>query len=178
MQAKRVTKKNPDYERVMDIYQEAFPENEKIPVWFLRMMAKRKCIEFQAFYDEHTFCGFAYLIHHENTTFVLYLATDTKIRSKGYGKKILQWISDAYPSNNIALNIETVDKQYDNYEQRLRRARFYLKNDFQQTGFILNDKKNVYDVLYKGAHFSQEEYEKLMKKFTFGFTPVKLEKAK
>lgn len=174
MKAEFVTKKLPDYKNLMEIYQSAFPHNEKIPVWLLLIMSKRKCVEFLAFYDEGTFCGFTYIIHHDKTTFIMYLATDARVRSKGYGKKILRMISERFPLNNIVLNIETVDKGSDNYEQRLSRQNFYLNNGFKQAGFKIYDKKNIYDVLYNGTSFSKEEYEKLMKKLLFGFMSVKL----
>lgn len=178
MQEKIVTRNLPEYGEIIKIYQSAFPQNEKLPMWLLLLMAKRRCAEFYAFYDESIFCGFTYLIHHDKTTFVLYLATETSMRSKGYGKRILQWISEKYSLNNIVLNIESVDKKFDNYEQRLRRQSFYFKNNFQQTNYILDDNGDLYDILYKGSSFSKEEYEKLLKKFSFGFVSPKLKNCK
>ncbi len=165
MREELVTTKLPDYPHLIEIYKNSFPQSEKIPMWLLLIMTKRKCVEFLAFYDENTFCGFTYLIHNDRTTFILYLATDKKVRSKGYGKKILQSISDKYSFNNIVLNIETVDKESDNYEQRLRRQNFYLNNDFKQAGFKIYDKKNIYDVLYKGTSFSKKGLTAFFPKF-------------
>jgi GNAT superfamily N-acetyltransferase len=62
-------------------------------------------------------------------TFVLYLATDESIRSKGYGSKMLKWIVEN-ARRTVVLNIETVEKAYENYEQRLKRQKFYIKNGF------------------------------------------------
>lgn len=136
-------------------------------------MLRREVVNFLAFYDDDIFCGFTYLIYNKNTTFVLYLATDNSVRSTGYGSQILNWISNDKP-NDIVLNIETVSDKYDNYEQRLSRQKFYLKNGFVDTKYKLIDKDTIYDVLYKGKNFSKEEYEELLRSFTFGFIRKKL----
>ncbi len=152
---------------------EVFPENEKLPTWLLTLMAKGKNVDFLAFYDDNTFCGFTYLIHYKKTSFVLYLATDKNIRSKGYGRQILNWITNKNEFSNTVLNIETVDEKYDNYEQRLSRQKLYFKNGFVDSGYKIEDKGDIYDVLYKGDVFDKEEYESLIKKFSFGLLPVK-----
>lgn len=174
LEVKNVNSKLNEYEKILQIYKESFPENEKIPVWLLKIMAKRTSVDFLAFYDENIFCGFTYLIYNKNTTFVFYLAIDKNIRSKGYGSKILNWIIENNKENCIVLNIETVDTKYNNYEQRLSRQKFYLKNGFVDSKYKIIDKYEIYDVLYKGSNFSKSEYEELFKKFSFGFVRKKL----
>ena len=134
---------------------------------------KRACIDFLAFYDNDIFCGFTYLITNKNTTFILYLAIDNNIRSKGYGSQILNWITNN-KQNNIVLNIESVSDKYDNYKERLSRQKFYLKNGFIDTKYKLIDKDDVYDVLHKGDKFAKSEYEALLRNFSFGLVRKKL----
>ena len=121
-------------------------------------MSKRTCVDFLVFYNNNIFRGFSYLIHNNNITFILYLAIDTSIRSKGYGTKILSLISNNKQNNNIILNIETVSNKYVDYKQRLNRQKFYFKNGFVDTKYKLVDSGNIYDVLYKGNNFSKSEY--------------------
>jgi GNAT superfamily N-acetyltransferase len=161
---------------IKKLYQQTFPKNEKLPIWLLVLMSFRKCVDFYAFYDENMFCGFTYLIHYKKMTFVLYLATDVSVRSKGYGSDILSWIVKAYPQNYIVLNIETVSKNYDNFEQRVKRQKFYFNNGFQDTGYILYDKKDIYDVLSTNTNFSEGEYRSLFRKFSLGFVTSNLER--
>lgn len=175
LEVRRINKKLREYEKVTEIYKKSFPENEKLPIWLLNIMSKRRCVDFLAFYDENIFCGFTYLITNKNTTFVLYLAIDDSIRSKGYGSQILNWIVNN-KQNNIVLNIETVSDEYDNYEQRVSRQKFYLKNGFVDTKYKIVDKNDVYDVLHKGDDFSKSEYEQLFRDFSFGFIRQKLSK--
>ena len=173
LKTKNINSKLNEYQQILELYRSAFPENEKLPIWLLNLMSKRKCVDFLAFYDEDVFCGFTYLIHHHQTTFVLYLAINRNVRSKGYGSKILKWISD-HAQKNIILNIETVWTKYENYNQRLSRQKFYFKNGFSDTQYKMIDNGEKYDVLYKGEHFSTLECEALLKHFSFGFYRKKL----
>lgn len=157
------------YKNILNLYKESFPKNERLPIWLLNIMSKRTCVDFLAFYYNNIFCGFSYLIHNNNITFILYLAIDTSIRSKGYGTKILSLISNNKQNNNIILNIETISNKYVDYKQRLNRQKFYFKNGFVDTKYKLVDSGNIYDVLYKENNFSKSEYEKLLKTFSFDF---------
>ncbi|WP_455541945.1 GNAT family N-acetyltransferase [Intestinibacter sp.] len=176
LHTKVVNSKLPEYKKLLSIYDDAFPKDEQFPMLMLRLMAKRKCIDFLAFYDGDVFCGFTYLIHHKNTTFILYLAIDKNIRSKGYGTQILNWIAYNYENHTIVLNIEPVDEKCDNYEQRLSRQKFYFKNGFDSSGYKFHTKDCVFDTLYKGDVFDKEKFEKLIKKFSFGFSSIDLSK--
>ena len=173
LKVKNINTKLSDYKKITEIYMNSFPDNERFPLWFLNIMSKRKCVDYLAFYDKNVFCGFTYLITNKNTTFVLYLATDSSIRSKGYGSQILNWIIDN-KEDNIVLNIESVSPKYDNFDERLSRQKFYFKNGFEDTKYKLIDNEDVYDVLYKGNNFSKIEYESIFKVFSFGLVRKKL----
>ena len=69
-----------------------FPQNEQIPMRLLRVLAFRKNVNFRAFYDDDQFCGVLYTAEDNKYIFVLYLAVNDRIRSKGYGTKILDWL--------------------------------------------------------------------------------------
>lgn len=150
-----------------ELYIEAFPHKERIPVWLLNLLAKRKCVSFFAFYDHDALCGMSYLITYDDITFILYLATDVKLRSKGYGSQILQWII-SHSSPVVVLNIESLDEITENYEQKLRRQRFYFKNGFRDTGKNLTDSGGNFDILFYGRSFDAERYNKLLKHYSLG----------
>lgn len=71
---------------------------------------------------------------HQELTFVLYLAVDQAVRSGGYGREILQNISQTYPEQTIVLDIEALDSSAENAEQRQKRREFYVRNGFHSTG--------------------------------------------
>ncbi|HCW52862.1 MAG TPA: N-acetyltransferase [Clostridium sp.] len=174
LEVKNVSSKLEEYKKVFQMYEEYFPENERLPLWFLRIMSKRRNVEFLAFYDNKILCGFTYLVHYKSTTFVYYLAVNKDVRSNGYGSKILSWIADSNKSNTIVLVIEEVDPKYDNYEERLNRIKFYKKNGFVNAGYKLIDKDGIYDFLYKGSDFSKSECEEMFKNFFLGFATKKI----
>ena len=59
---------------------------------FLRVLAFCKSVNFRDFYDDDQFCGVLYTADDNTYIFVLYLAVNDLIRSKGYGTKILDWL--------------------------------------------------------------------------------------
>ena len=60
--------------------------------------------------------------------FVLYLAVNGEERGKGYGSQILDILKSAYVDKAIVLNIEPIDENAPNAEQRKSRLRFYNRN--------------------------------------------------
>jgi GNAT superfamily N-acetyltransferase len=172
--AKNITNRNKNIREIKDLLRSSFPKAERVPFWLLMLRAKFKSVEFLAFYYNSRFCGLAYLVTHENMTFILYLAVDSKLRSKGYGSRILNIISERYKNNTIILDIEAIDKTADNFEQRKKRKNFYLSNGYASSGygFILDDV--AYEVLQKGEEFDSERCIKLFKNFSLGMVKIRL----
>ena len=143
-----------------------FPRNERIPMPFLLWRAKKEYVDFLAFFDDGKFVGFTYLVTQKDLTLVLYIAVSDKIQSKGYGGKIMSHIRELYPANRIILNIEALDEQAKNNEQRIKRRAFYIKNGYKSSGIIATDKKATFENLIIGGSCKIEEYKALIKKFT------------
>lgn len=89
---KTFSRKLYEYKDVCYLMRTVFPQNEQIPMWLLRVLAFRKNVNFRAFYDDDQFCGVLYTVEDNKYIFVLYLAVNDRIRSKGYGTKILDWL--------------------------------------------------------------------------------------
>lgn len=179
LHTKSISAKMDGYSHIKDVYDHAFPRRERLPMVVLLQMARRKNVCFLAFYDKDIFCGFTYLITHGNTTLVFYLAVDDTLRSKGYGKQILHWIAENTTST-IVLDIEATEKEgeVENYEQRVRRMQFYTQNGYKDAGITMRQYGELYDVLYYGESFSEQELKDLLKEFSFGFSQLifKIEK--
>lgn len=165
---KNVNRRLNEYTQIKELIQTAFPENEQIPMWLLLLISKRKCVDFLAFYDDSTFCGISYTVRTEKMVFVLYLAVSNKIRSKGYGSKILNHLKVLYKEKEIVLNIEPVDEKAENNSQRIRRLEFYKKNGFSDTGEFFRNKAEKYSILSTSKNFAIEEYNMVIKKASFG----------
>lgn len=61
---------------------------------------------------------------HNKYVFVLYLAVNDRIRSKGYGTKILDWLKQN-TEKIIVLNVEAINSSAKNALQREKRISFY-----------------------------------------------------
>ncbi len=166
--AKKAAFPSAAYRDCKGLLMQAFPREERYPMWLLSLLTVRKWVDFRAFYDKDAFCGLLYTAQTQRMIFVLYLAVNDQIHSKGYGSAILSWLRENTPQKEIVLHIEPVDEEAEDLPQRLRRLDFYKRNGFHETGAFLRDRKERYALLSTTPHFSRTEYLRLMKRFSFG----------
>lgn len=95
MELSEVTRKNA--KAVKAIYHAAFPKEERMPFWTMRLLAKMPTTQLLAFYEGGTLCGFAYVGLGEKVAFLMFLAVDQASRSQGHGSAILQALRERYP---------------------------------------------------------------------------------
>lgn len=110
---KTFSRKLNEYKDVCRLMRTAFPQNEQIPMWLLRVLAFRKNVNFRVFYEDDQLCGILYTAENDKYIFVLYLAVNDQIRSKGYGTKILDWLKQS-TGKIIVLNVESLDPSAEN----------------------------------------------------------------
>lgn len=153
---------------VKKLYREAFPINEKMPIFILNKLNKKGMSEFVEIYDDDKFIGMLYNIYYKDIVFILYLAIDDKLRGQGYGSKVLDLIKEKYSENRIILNIEQIDENAVNNEQRIKRKKFYQKNGFKNLDFTVKEGPEIYEMLCYSKNdlvVEQLEYEALVKQF-------------
>lgn len=158
--------------KVIELYNEAFPKDEKIPIWLLKLLARRNKAKFYGIYDNKKFVGLIYNIYYKDIVFVFYLAIDKKTRGQGYGSKVLEYIKQKYSTYRIILSIEQVDLNSNNYEQRIKRKEFYIKNGFRDANYTIKEKGIIYEMLYYSKNYKKvylQEFQELMKHY-FGKT--------
>ena len=160
-----VTKKAKDIRMIKDVYFSSFPKPEQAPFWFLMMRARKDGIDFRAYYDGDALVGLAYYVLHGDLTFVVYLAVCKKNRSMGYGSQILKQIKESHPDNRIILTIEMANEKAQNNEQRVMRKKFYGKNGYAASGFIVEQRGDVFELLVHGGNCSAGDFEASFKKF-------------
>ena len=118
--------------------------------------------------QDDQFCGVLYTAEDNKYIFVLYLAVNDRIRSKGYGTKILGWLKQS-TGKIIVLNVESLDPSAENALQREKRFSFYSRNGIFDTGCRFVDGDETYSVLASDTnHFDPREYEMLLSRFSFG----------
>lgn len=176
--AKKIGVNFKDLKKIRKLYIQSFPKSERMPFPLLLLVSKRKGADFYAFYSQGELCGFTCLMRYQNMAFVLYLAIESRLRSRGYGSEILSWIKKRHPGAQIALSIETVRGTFEKDPQRRRRKCFYLKNGFLDTGYTIREFGEVYDILSTQLPFPMDQYQALIQKFSFGSVKTEILKSR
>ena len=160
--------KTPYRFKIKKIYLEAFPKYEQLPWWLLRFLTTRKGIDMTAYYDGEDLCGFTYTVTTDTILFVLFFAVKKELRGKGYGSAILRYLKESNPQKSILLNIELLDPNAENYDERVRRFRFYENNGFIDTKYDIEEIGGIFRVLATTPIFDIEEYIRVFQKMSFG----------
>ena len=142
---------------IENLYNEAFPKEERLPFYFLIRAARRENIKFDIIYEEDKIIGLTYSLVYENSIYLLYFAVNSSYRGRGYGGKILEEYRNKYKEYNIILVIEEVNNKAKNFEEREKRKTFYLKNGFYGLNSYLIDKKVTYEFLSTNANIEMDE---------------------
>jgi len=123
-----------DMARLFDIYDEAFPEGERIPnEEFMTVVQGYGCTPW-AIYDDGNMVGLTCVMHNEEHKmgYLWYFAIAANCRNRGYGGRALQLLKDKYSGSQLVLDMERLYPDADNYGQRVRRLHFYERNGFER----------------------------------------------
>ena len=161
----KITKKSKDYGAVKRIFLSSFPRNERPPHPFLYLRSKRAGNDYLAVYDGERLVGMSYVISTESLAYVFFLAIAEDSRARGFGPATLDALKSRYEDKKIILAIEEMDERADNYEERVRRLKFYEKNGFRLSEYKLREVTMVYDLLTLTEPPTPEEYTKIPRLF-------------
>ncbi len=169
---RNLSKKLEDYKEICAFMKRVFPKDELLPMWFIRVITRKKKYDFKVYYENDVFVGILFTIDLDDTLFVFYIAVNDKLHSRGYGSKLLQVLFNRYPNKSITLFIETMsDKGAENYEQRVKRLSFYERNGFVHTGIMAGFKTPVVDILSTNKDYNMVKAKKLMKSIPMKLFP-------
>lgn len=164
--------KAPEIEKqAKKLYYSAFPKEERLPWWILRLNAHRKDIDLTAWMDGDVFVGFTASVTVEKMHFLLFFAVDATLRGKGYGSAVLSVLREEYGS--ITLNVELLDEAAPNYSQRLQRFAFYQKNGFLDTGYDVWEVGGRFRVLAT-QQLDVTQYKQIFRKLSLGLWDVRI----
>ena len=179
MYLQRVTKNQ--WEKIREIYMEAFPKQERKPFGILKRSVKRGKVELFAAWEGTDLLGFTAVIPFENMVMVDYLAVSAKARGKGTGSQLMEEVCGHYTGKKVVLLIERLDDQAENAAQRQARRRFYLKNGFASTDLFTSGAGGDMEVLSFGGQVHGSDYMRLQKyalgSILFRLSGMKLVKA-
>ena len=158
-----ITETFPDLDKVERLNIEAFPEEERVPLSEYLRYTDNDDSNFFAFYNEEEFVGFAFSIYNQKAFYVSFFAIMPHLRSHGYGQEIIEKLVEFYQRTMI-LEVERLDEECDNLEQRQSRMDFYKRNGFKTANAFLEYEGLSFEILYRGDHFDEEAYRDIFRK--------------
>ena len=173
LQSRDVTRRLPQYREVIDLYRRAFPPEERIPLWHMRLMSLRRDVGFRAWLDDGALVGLTYTVDSPAMVWLFYLAVNDSIRSRGYGSRILSSVRRHAAGRTVVLELEPLDDGAPNLEQRRRRLAFYGRGGFRCTGYRIHEGDQSYSVMADGV-FDPGAFRRLVHRFTLGLRSTSL----
>lgn len=145
------------------LYEEAFPENERIP--WASLLKNTESVDFAGYYDQDRFVGFTYCYKQPEAVWWFYFAVRPDLRGLGYGTAMIEQVKAAYGNQLLMMDIEDPDEVVcDNRTQRTKRRDFYLRMGFCNTpaGKDFDGVRMI--ILSRGGTVSQQLYELMLEK--------------
>lgn len=142
---------------IKKLYFDAFPKNERMPFFLMILMSFLWNTNFYAFYDKDRLVGIIYLATLGRQTFIMFFAVDEKLRSLGYGSQILSIVSDKYKKNKIIVSIEPCINN-ELLEINQKRKKFYQKNQFVETNYMIRLSGINQEILIRNGQFSKTKF--------------------
>jgi len=158
-----LTQDDVNFSNVIELYKEAFTTVRRVPSWLLRYMMRKGKPGFSVLYEHDTWIGLLYVTEYKDIVFVHFFAIAQCSRSLGYGSKVINSMKKIYSEKRIVLNIEELEEQQGNYQQRIKRKAFYLKNGFSSSGYVVKEPEERLEMLILGGSISQVEIEAMYK---------------
>ena len=155
-----------DKENLYAVNDEAFPDEERVSSGKLISFCLNLNCDFWGIYEEEQFVGFIVLLPDKELKicYIWFLAIDKKYRSKGLGTKTLEEINKKYNEFQLILDLEKIDENANNIEQRKKRLAFYEKNGYIRTNFGMTYFNVDYEILCNDTKFNNEDFQKFINK--------------
>ena len=146
--------------QLYDLYDKAFPEQEKKPLQVMENLVADGKMEMLAMVDEDEFVGLAInLIDAEQDRSLLdYYAIVPEKRNYGYGSRGLEALLKKFKNHKYIFEIETQDEKAENAEDRKKSKAFYLRNGLQETGLFVNVYDTDFEILTPDGELTFWEY--------------------
>lgn len=160
----RVDRDFADGKQVDDIMKRQFPPHEYMPLRQLLQFQDLGLVEVWALYADGELIGSASLLVAEDVAYLFYFALDDAYQGKGYGSAVLGMLRERYAGRAIWVDFELVDKTAENYAQRVRRRKFYLRNGFAETGWGTAYLGMQLEVFCMNGSFSIDRFREILER--------------
>ena len=103
---KQLTTNHPDYPQVVKLYEEAFPENERV-MDMPTLLSGFPVTLLGIYPEEELFAGFFLVFDDGNLLYLLFFATCPQMRSGGIGSKAMQTLVERYRGRQLMFCYES-----------------------------------------------------------------------
>ena len=149
-----------DLKAIKKLYKDAFPRLERKSFGLIKKKAAEGFSKILAVKDDGNFCGLMITAAFDGMMLLDYFAVSKDMRGKSIGtqalKEFLRIFSNDY---RIFLEIELPNDREDDI--KLKRKRFYLKNDLKQSGIEVTLFSVPMELLYYTEKVTFQEYHDL-----------------
>lgn len=97
-------------DKVKELYFSAFPKDEQLPYWMMKLLSRKKSADFYSIYDKNDFVGLAYVATYKDTAYLFFFAIDEKQRGKGYGSAFLSALKEKYKITEFCWLLNSLTK--------------------------------------------------------------------
>lgn len=134
---KKITAAQADNIQIKQLYESAFPENERIPWPDLMRLIDEMHLDFTTYEDNNQLVGFTIVYPGPKVNWFWYFAVKEELRGQGMGQQILTRLIQKYEGKTCVLDMESpYQASCPNPEQRSRRQQFYLRNGFRDSNLF------------------------------------------
>lgn len=147
-------------QEIQDMYYASFSKEERMPFGLMVAMSYLRHTDFLAFYDGEVLCGWVYMATMGRQTFIMFFAVDERLRSRGYGSQILQYVETRYPQNVLLVSIEPCIEACGNRDLRLKRKAFYRRNGFGESGYFMKLAGQEQEILVRNGPFDKRRFRR------------------
>ena len=152
-----------DFRKLIGIYEEAFPEHERISEDNIKELCTRGGRLYGAYFDD-ILVGIAIIVMNDEIGYVYFLAVDREYRNRGIGGEFLRKLTESFGKRSIVLDFEELIESVPDIELRKRRKAFYLRNGMKETGrYTLLDGGYRFEVVSSTLPFNSEALLDVMK---------------
>lgn len=151
-----------DIPKLVDLNNDAFPENERVPVEEMFEFSDLSGTDILGIYTENEFSGFIIVRKAVRCAYIAYFAVCAEKRSHGIGSSVLRLLPDYYPDCQIVVDFEALDDTSENNPQRIRRRNFYYRNGFYETGYYQFYMETEFEIACTNEIFDKSAFENMI----------------
>ena len=160
----RLNRASPDLPAVLDLYESAFPANERREPDEI-IGGEDGAGELLAIRSGGRLAGMIAVLTYKDITNILYFAVMPELRNCGIGASALAALRERYPGQRIIADPERPEPGSPNVEQRRRRLAFYERCGYHPTEIEYTWRGEDYIIVSNGGAVTDREFGLFWKHF-------------